>query len=36
MVEAQQLARVIHAYFRACNAADAAGIAACLTADAVQ
>jgi ketosteroid isomerase-like protein len=36
MVNATQLEGVVRAYFAACNAADAAGIAACLTPDAVQ
>jgi hypothetical protein len=36
MVDATQLEGVVRAYFAACNAADAAAIAACLTPDAVQ
>jgi hypothetical protein len=36
MADAPALERVVRAYFAACNAADAAGIAACLTPDAVQ
>ena len=35
-IDAQHVERVIRAYFRACNDADAAGITACLTPDAVQ
>ena len=36
MVNTNQLESVVRAYFAACNAADAAAIAACLTPDAVQ
>jgi methyltransferase len=36
MNESRRLEQVIRAYFQACNAADASGIAACLTSDAVQ